>query len=346
MIGTALGHRRRRRAARARPRGARRRRSAPSRSSARSSAITVVLSTCSPRALPESRAPERQSLREVLATICSAGRSSMAAAFVAVPSVMFGAIEVLVPLRIDDLGGGHALIAGGFIVGAAHRGGAGAARRPLLRPGRPAHAVRRRARRSAAVGDGRRSRVGAGARRRRRAALIVTSLGAGLCFAPALTMLSDVAESSTPAPGLRRRALEHGLGLGPGDRRRRRRRRRQPRRQRGAEHRVAASCCAHRASTRSAALPRAAAPQPPRAEGWSSDGYGGADGGEWRNWAGDQPAARRELVRPREPRRAGRGGRRGRGRGPEGQRRRLGPLVHRGGDDRRDDDRRRGARAA
>ena len=32
---------------------------------------------------------------------------------------MFGAIEVLVPLRIDALGGGHALIAVGFIGGAA-----------------------------------------------------------------------------------------------------------------------------------------------------------------------------------------------------------------------------------
>ena len=41
------------------------------------------------------------------------------AAFVAVPSVMFGAIEVLVPLRIDALGGGHGVIAGGFIAGAA-----------------------------------------------------------------------------------------------------------------------------------------------------------------------------------------------------------------------------------
>ena len=29
------------------------------------------------------------------------------------------------------------------------------------------------------------------------AALIVTSLGAGLCFAPALTLLSDIAESSS-----------------------------------------------------------------------------------------------------------------------------------------------------
>ena len=44
------------------------------------------------------------------------------------------------------------------------------------------------------------------------AALIVTSLGAGICFAPALTMLSDVAEAARPAPGLRRRPLQHGLG--------------------------------------------------------------------------------------------------------------------------------------
>ena len=32
---------------------------------------------------------------------------------------MFGAVEVLVPLRINDLGGGHAVIAAGFILGAA-----------------------------------------------------------------------------------------------------------------------------------------------------------------------------------------------------------------------------------
>ena len=32
---------------------------------------------------------------------------------------MFGAIEVLVPLRIDALGGGHGVIAAGFIAGAA-----------------------------------------------------------------------------------------------------------------------------------------------------------------------------------------------------------------------------------
>src|SRR3954463_12814742 len=79
--------------------------------------ITVLLAIAASR-LPETRARERQTLREVVATLLSRPVLE-AAAFVAVPSVMFGAIEVLVPLRIDVLGGGHAVIAAGFIVGAA-----------------------------------------------------------------------------------------------------------------------------------------------------------------------------------------------------------------------------------
>ena len=43
----------------------------------------------------------------------------LATAFVAAPSLMAGAIEVLVPLRIDDFGGSSTVIAGGFVVGAA-----------------------------------------------------------------------------------------------------------------------------------------------------------------------------------------------------------------------------------
>ena len=66
---------------------------------------------------PESPPPERQTLAEVGAAIVTRP-VLMATAFVAVPSLMFGAIEVLVPLRIDDLDGGHALIAGSFIAGA------------------------------------------------------------------------------------------------------------------------------------------------------------------------------------------------------------------------------------
>ena len=76
---------------------------------------------------------------------------------------MFGAIEVLVPLRIDDLGGGHALIAAGFIAGAALEAVLAPIAGPLLRPGRPPHPVRRRAR-DLRAGDGR------DRRRRRRSA--------------------------------------------------------------------------------------------------------------------------------------------------------------------------------
>ena len=109
--------------------------------------------------------------------------------------MMFGAVEVLVPLRVDDLGGGHALIAAGFIVGAAHRGLARAARRALLGPGRPPHPVRRRPHASAAVAMVAIG-VGAGARASCSAGFLVSSLGGGICFAPALTMLSETAESS------------------------------------------------------------------------------------------------------------------------------------------------------
>ena len=47
-------------------------------------------------------------------------------------------------------------------------------------------------------------------------ALLIASLGAGICFAPALTMLTETTESGPPAGGLRGRALEHGLGVRPG----------------------------------------------------------------------------------------------------------------------------------
>jgi MFS family permease len=142
--------------------------------------------------LPESGAPQRQSLREVRETMLSRPVRD-AAIFVAVPSVMFGAIEVLVPLRIDALGGGHGVIAAGFIAGA----GLEAVLAPIA--GRYSDRVGRRnpyvlglsicalAMIAIALAQALGSVL---------AALIVTSLGAGLCFAPALTLISDVAESS------------------------------------------------------------------------------------------------------------------------------------------------------
>ncbi|HEX3609029.1 MAG TPA: MFS transporter [Solirubrobacterales bacterium] len=142
--------------------------------------------------LPEAEAPERQDLREVAETILSRP-ILIATTFVAIPSVMFGAVEVLVPLQIADLGGGHALIAGGFI--------AGAALEAVLAPiaGRYSDRVGRRmpfmvglsicAVAMAAVALGQSMGVVM-------SGLILTSLGGGICFTPALTMLSEMAESS------------------------------------------------------------------------------------------------------------------------------------------------------
>jgi MFS family permease len=154
--------------------------------------VTVLLSLGAWR-LPETAAPEEQNLGEVMATLVSRPVLE-AAAFVAVPSVMFGAIEVLVPLRIDSLGGSHGLIAAGFI--------AGAGLEAMLAPvaGRMSDRVGRRLPYViglsicafamvviAVVPSLEEVLLG----------LIVTSLGAGLCFAPALTLISDVAEASS-----------------------------------------------------------------------------------------------------------------------------------------------------
>jgi MFS family permease len=154
--------------------------------------ITVGLAIAASR-LPEARVPETQSAREVVDTLLSRPIFD-GAVFVAVPSVMFGAIEVLVPLRIDSLGGGHGVIAGGFIVGAALEAGLA----PLA--GRISDRIGRRtpyvtglticaiAMIAIAIAQSLGGVL---------AALVVTSLGAGLCFAPALTLLSDIAEATS-----------------------------------------------------------------------------------------------------------------------------------------------------
>jgi MFS family permease len=154
-------------------------------------AVTVVLAWIASR-FPEVEVSEPQDLREVGATMVSRPVLN-AALFVAVPSTMFGAIEVLVPLRIDDLGGGHAVIAGGFIAGAAIE----ATLAPLA--GRYSDRVGRRlpflsglticAVTMTAIGI-------AGSLAGVLAALLVTSVGAGFCFAPAMTMLSDAAAAT------------------------------------------------------------------------------------------------------------------------------------------------------
>jgi MFS family permease len=154
--------------------------------------VAIVLAALA-AGLPEAEPPQRQPLREI-AEIIFSRPIFIGTAFVAVPSVMFGAVEVLAPLQIADLGGGHALIAAGFI--------AGAALEALLAPlaGRYSDRVGRRtpftiglsicsvAMIAVAVG----STMGLVM-----AGLMLTSLGGGICFTPALTMLSEIAESSS-----------------------------------------------------------------------------------------------------------------------------------------------------
>ena len=116
-----------------------------------------------------------------------------AAIFVSSPSLMFGAIDVLLPLRINVLGGGHALIAGAFVGGAAIES--------VLSPiaGRLADKVGRRAPYVLGMSICAVAMLvfaAAGSLPVVVAALLLTSLGSGFCFAPAMTLISDAAEES------------------------------------------------------------------------------------------------------------------------------------------------------
>lgn len=153
--------------------------------------ITVALAVAASR-LPEPAPPESQSVRHVVVTMASRPILT-ATAFVAVPSLMFGAVEVLVPLRIDELGGGHVAIAGGFI--------AAAAIEAVLAPvaGRYSDKVGRRVPFVVGIAICACAMVGialGGTLDAVMATLILGALGAGICFAPALTTLSEVADAS------------------------------------------------------------------------------------------------------------------------------------------------------
>jgi MFS family permease len=141
---------------------------------------------------PDTVVRENQPLGEVLR--CMANRELVEAAiFVSSPSLMFGAIDVLLPLRIGSLGGGHALIAGGFIGGAAIESTLSPiAGRLSDRVGRRAPYVLGMAICAVAM------LVFAAADSLPIVifALLLTSLGSGFCFAPAMTLISDAAEES------------------------------------------------------------------------------------------------------------------------------------------------------
>jgi MFS family permease len=141
---------------------------------------------------------DQQSLREVGEAIVSPP-VLRATWYVAAPSAMFGVVAVLVPLRIDELGGEAGLVAAGFTAGA----GLEAVLAPLV--GRLSDRVGRiRPYKAGMV-------LSAAAVALVPAAaalgvilglLIAVSLGAGMCFVPALAMLSDSAEASGLHQGL------------------------------------------------------------------------------------------------------------------------------------------------
>ena len=118
---------------------------------------------------------------------------------VAAPSIVFGALEVLAPLRIDELGGSAALIAGGFVAGAALE----AVTAPVIgrlsdRVGR----IRPYVAGTVVCGAGIALLPLADSRAVVIAVLGIVSLGAGACFAPAFAMLSDSAEATGLPQGL------------------------------------------------------------------------------------------------------------------------------------------------
>jgi MFS family permease len=148
--------------------------------------------------IPDAREQQSGSLREV-ASCLSAPPVVTASALVAVPSLMFGAISVLVPLRLDELGGGAGLIAAGFTAGAAIEAVlAPAVGRYTDRAGRLAPYVVGILVCTAAVAVLAAAAVLGVAV----AALIGTAVGAGICFTPAMTMLSDSAAATGLHQGL------------------------------------------------------------------------------------------------------------------------------------------------
>jgi len=153
--------------------------------------LTIALSVVALR-IPDPKVAEPQRLSEVREAILSPS-VLWATWYVAAPSAMFGVVEVLAPLRMDELGGGAGLVAAGFISGAVIEAilaptiGRLSDRIGRLRPYAAGMAI-------SAVAIA--LLPAAGALAGVFAVLIGISIGAGLCFAPALAMLSDSAEAT------------------------------------------------------------------------------------------------------------------------------------------------------
>jgi MFS family permease len=153
--------------------------------------VTMILSLIALR-LPEPRRGEPQRLREVGKAITNPS-VLWATWYVAAPSAMFGVVEVLGPLRIDELGGSAGLVAAGFTAGAVLEAtlapvvGRLSDRVGRFRPYALGMLISAPAVALLPVGAALWGVF---------AVLIVISLGAGLCFAPAMAMLSDSAEAT------------------------------------------------------------------------------------------------------------------------------------------------------
>jgi MFS family permease len=153
--------------------------------------VTIGLAYAASR-LPDTVVREHQPLGEVAGCLVDR-RLVEAAIFVSSPSLMFGALDVLLPLRVNVLGGGHALIAAGFIGGAAIES--------VLAPlaGRLSDRVGRRGPYVLGMAICAVSMVifaVAGSLPVVIGSLLICSVGSGFCFAPAMTLISDAAEAS------------------------------------------------------------------------------------------------------------------------------------------------------
>lgn len=119
--------------------------------------------------------------------------------FVAAPALVFGLIVVLVPLRIDELGGSARLVAAGFIIGAACEAltapivGRLSDRVGRLRPYLIGLVVLGVATAIVPFPDALALVV---------AALVAIAIGSGFCFPPAMAMLSDAASATGLPQGL------------------------------------------------------------------------------------------------------------------------------------------------
>ena len=142
--------------------------------------------------VPDTSTPDRQPLGDVFQTLISRPVLD-ASLFVVAPSLMFGAVDVIVPLRISALGGSHVVIAAAFI--------GGAALEAVLAPiaGGASDRIGRRLPYTVGLAICAASIVVVvlgGSLAVVIGGLILTSLGAGLCFAPAMTVIADIAEAS------------------------------------------------------------------------------------------------------------------------------------------------------